>query len=150
MMNPVVYVLNGPNLNLLGQREPHIYGHETLADVEAACRRIGTELGLDIEFRQSNAEFQLIDWIHEARQRAGGLVINPAGFTTTSVAILDALLTCEFPIIEVHITNIHRREEFRQHSYVSKVASGVIAGLGTQGYEFALRRLATLIAAARG
>ncbi len=149
-MNPVVYVLNGPNLNLLGQREPHIYGHETLADVEAACRRIGTELGLDIEFRQSNAEFQLIDWIHEARQRAGGLVINPAGFTTTSVAILDALLTCEFPIIEVHITNIHRREEFRQHSYVSKVASGVIAGLGTQGYEFALRRLATLIAAARG
>ena len=145
LMKAVVYVLNGPNLNLLGQREPHIYGHETLADVEAACRRVGGELGLEIEFRQSNAEFQLIDWIHEARQRAGGLVINPAGFTTTSVAILDALLTCEFPIIEVHITNIHRREEFRQHSYVSKVATGVVAGLGTQGYEFALRRLARLI-----
>ncbi|TME26335.1 MAG: type II 3-dehydroquinate dehydratase [Chloroflexi bacterium] len=144
-MKAVVYVLNGPNLNLLGQREPHIYGHETLADVEAACRRVGGELGLEIEFRQSNAEFQLIDWIHEARQRAGALVINPAGFTTTSVAILDALLTCEFPIIEVHITNIHRREEFRQHSYVSKVATGVVAGLGTQGYEFALRRLARLI-----
>ena len=145
LMKAVVYVLNGPNLKLLGQREPHIYGHETLADVEAACRRVGGELGLEIEFRQSNAEFQLIDWIHEARRRAGGLVINPAGFTTTSVAILDALLTCEFPIIEVHITNIHRREEFRQHSYVSKVATGVVAGLGTQGYEFALRRLARLI-----
>ena len=145
LMKAIVYVLNGPNLNLLGQREPHIYGHETLADVEAACRRVGGELGLEIEFRQSNAEFQLIDWIHEARQRAGALVINPAGFTTTSVAILDALLTCEFPIIEVHITNIHRREEFRQHSYVSKVATGVVAGLGTQGYEFALRRLARLI-----
>jgi len=145
VMKAVVYVLNGPNLNLLGQREPHIYGRETLAEVEAACRRVGGELGLEIEFRQSNAEFQLIDWIHEARQRAGALVINPAGFTTTSVAILDALLTCEFPIIEVHITNIHRREEFRQHSYVSKVATGVVAGLGTQGYEFALRRLARLI-----
>jgi 3-dehydroquinate dehydratase-2 len=141
----VVYVLNGPNLNLLGKREPAIYGHETLADVETACRRIATELGLDIEFRQSNAESELIDWIHEARARAGGIVINPAGFTTTSVAILDALLTCEFPIIEVHITNIHRREEFRQHSYVSKVAAGVIAGCGTQGYLFALHRLAYLI-----
>src|SRR5437879_9006009 len=107
-MKAVVYVLNGPNLNLLGQREPNIYGHETLADVEAACRRAGGELGVDIEFRQSNAEFQLIDWIHEARGRARGMVINPAGFTTTSVAILDALLTCGFPIIEVHITNIHR------------------------------------------
>ena len=144
-MSRTVYILNGPNLNLLGKREPEIYGHETLADVEAACRRVATELGLEIEFRQSNAEFQLIDWIHEARERAGGLVINPAGFTTTSVAILDALLTCEFPIIEVHITNIHRREEFRQHSYVSKVASAVIAGCGTQGYQFALQRLARLI-----
>jgi 3-dehydroquinate dehydratase II len=145
MMSRVVYVLNGPNLNLLGKREPAIYGHETLADIEAECLRVAAELGLELEFRQSNAEFQLIDWIHEARERAGGLVINPAGFTTTSVAILDALLTCEFPIIEVHITNIHRREEFRQHSYVSKVASGVIAGLGTQGYTFALQRLARLI-----
>jgi 3-dehydroquinate dehydratase-2 len=145
MMSRVVYVLNGPNLNLLGKREPAIYGYETLADIEAECLRVAAELGLELEFRQSNAEFQLIDWIHEARERAGGLVINPAGFTTTSVAILDALLTCEFPIIEVHITNIHRREEFRQHSYVSKVASGVIAGLGTQGYIFALQRLARLI-----
>jgi 3-dehydroquinate dehydratase II len=146
MTSRVVYVLNGPNLNLLGQREPHIYGRETLADVEATCRRVAAELGLEIEFRQSNAEFQLIDWIHEARARpASGLVINPAGFTTTSVAILDALLTLEVPIIEVHITNIHRREEFRQHSYVSRVATGVIAGLGTQGYEFAIRRIAALL-----
>jgi 3-dehydroquinate dehydratase-2 len=132
-------------LNLLGQREPTIYGHETLADIEADCRRAAAELRLELEFRQSNAEFQLIDWIQEARESAGGLVINPAGFTTTSVAILDALLTCEFPIIEVHITNIHRREEFRQHSYVSKAASGVIAGCGPQGYRFALQRLARLI-----
>src|SRR5919199_6583498 len=145
MPSRLVYVLNGPNLNLLGQREPAIYGHETLTDVEAMCRRVAAELRLDLEFRQSNAEFQLIDWIQEARERAGGLVINPAGFTTTSVAILDALLTCEFPMVEVHITNIHRREEFRQHSYVSKVASGVIAGCGMQGYQFALQRLARLL-----
>ncbi len=104
-----IAVLHGPNLNLLGTREPEMYGHETLADVEAACRRVGAELGLEMEFRQSNAEFQLIDWIQEARERAGGMVINPAGFTTTSIAILDALLMCEFPIFEVHITNIHRR-----------------------------------------
>ena len=141
----LAYVLNGPNLNLLGTREPALYGYETLADVEAACRRVATELGLEIEFRQSNAEFQLIDWIQEARERAGGIVINPAGFTTTSIAILDALLMCEFPIFEVHITNIHRREEFRQHSYVSKVATAVIAGCGTQGYQFALQRLARLL-----
>jgi 3-dehydroquinate dehydratase II len=145
MASRVVYVLNGPNLNLLGEREPAIYGHETLAEVEASCQRVASELRLQLEFRQSNAEFQLIEWIQEARGRAGGLVINPAGFTTTSVAILDALLMCEFPIIEVHITNIHRREEFRRHSYVSRVASGVIAGLGTQGYVFALERLARLI-----
>jgi 3-dehydroquinate dehydratase-2 len=143
MTSRIVYVLNGPNLNLLGKREPAIYGHETLADVEAACRRAAAELGI-----QSNAESELIDWIQEAREQAGGIVINPAGFTTTSVAILDALLTCECPIIEVHITNIHRREEFRQHSYVSKAASGVIAGLGTQGYVLALHRLAQLIDAA--
>jgi 3-dehydroquinate dehydratase-2 len=143
---PVVYVLNGPNLNLLGQREPRIYGHETLADIEAACRRVATEVGVEVEFRQSNAEHALIDWIQEARSSdAAGLIINPAGFTTTSVAILDALLMLEVPIIEVHITNIHRREEFRQHSYVSKAAAGVIAGCGTQGYEFALRRIARLI-----
>jgi 3-dehydroquinate dehydratase II len=144
-MSRIVYVLNGPNLNLLGKRQPKIYGYETLADVEAECRRAATELRLEIEFRQSNAEFQLIDWIHEARERAGGIVINPAAFTHTSVAILDALNACEFPIIEVHISNVHRREAFRHHSYVSMVASGVIAGFGTQGYSLALQRLARLI-----
>jgi 3-dehydroquinate dehydratase II len=145
MPSRLVYVLNGPNLNLLGKREPAIYGHETLADVEVACRRAATELGLELEFRQTNAEAELIGWIHEAGERAGGIVINPAAFTHTSVAILDALSTCEFPIIEVHISNVHKREPFRQHSYVSLVASGVIAGCGTQGYQFALQRLARLL-----
>jgi len=144
-MRPIVYILNGPNLNLLGTRQPEIYGCETLADVEAASRRIVAELGLEIEFRQTNAEFQLIDWIHEARLRAAGIVINPAALSHTSVAVLDALNTCEFPILEVHITNIHRREEFRHHSFVSRVAQGVICGFGTQGYLLAIQHLAELI-----
>ena len=133
-MSRIVYVLNGPNLNLLGKRQPHIYGHETLADVEAECRRTAAELALEIVFHQSNREYEIIDWIHEARERAGGIVINPAAFTHTSVAILDALNACDIPIIEVHISNVHKREAFRHHSYVSTVASGVIAGFGTQGY----------------
>jgi len=144
-MSRIVYVLNGPNLNLLGKREPHIYGHESLADVEAACGREAATLGLELRFHQSNAEFQIIDWIHQAREDAGGIVINPAGFTTTSIAILDALQSCACPIIEVHISNIHRRESFRHDSYVSKVATGVIAGCGTQGYGLALQRIARLI-----
>ncbi|MEJ1160933.1 type II 3-dehydroquinate dehydratase [Prosthecomicrobium sp. N25] len=144
-MSRLVFVLNGPNLNLLGKRQPHIYGHETLADVEADCRRTAGELGLEIRFHQSNAEHQIIDWIHEARESAAGIVINPAAFTHTSVAILDALNTCDFPVIEVHISNVHKREAFRHHSYVSLVASGVIAGFGTQGYTLALQRLARLI-----
>ena len=148
-MRPIVYVLNGPNLNLLGTRQPEIYGRETLAEVEAECRRIGADLGLAIEFRQTNAEFQLIDWIHEARSRAAGIVINPAALTHTSVAVLDALITCEFPILEVHISNIHKREEFRQHSFVSRVAAGVICGFGTQGYFLAIQRLARLIESPR-
>ena len=144
-MSRIVYVLNGPNLNLLGKRQPHIYGHETLADVEAECRRTAAELALEIAFHQSNREYEIIDWIHEARERAGGIVINPAAFTHTSVAILDALNACDIPIIEVHISNVHKREAFRHHSYVSTVASGVIAGFGTQGYPLALQRLARLI-----
>ena len=144
-MSRIVYVLNGPNLNLLGKRQPEIYGHETLADVEAACRAQAGELGLEIRFHQSNAEHQIIDWIHEAREVAGGIVINPAAFTHTSVAILDALLTCDFPIIEVHISNVYHRETFRQHSYVSKAATAVMAGFGTQGYVLALQRVARLI-----
>ena len=144
-MSRIVVILNGPNLNLLGKRQPEIYGHDTLADVEAECRRVGAELGLAIEFRQSNREYELIDWIHDARERAAAIVINPAAFTHTSVAILDALHAFDGPIIEVHISNVHSREEFRRHSYVSGVASGVIVGCGTQGYTLALRRIATLV-----
>ncbi len=145
-MKPTVYVLNGPNLNLLGKRQPHIYGHETLADVEALVGAEAARLGLHVRFHQSNAEHQIIDWIHEAREAAAGIIINPAAFTHTSVAILDALSACEFPIIEVHISNVHKREAFRHHSYVSLVASGVIAGFGTQGYSLAVQRMARLIA----
>ena len=146
-MNPTIYVLNGPNLNLLGKRQPDIYGRETLADVEAECRRVGAELGLDIVFKQSNREHEIIDWIHEAREAAKGIVINPAAFTHTSVAILDALHTFEGPILEVHISNVHKREPFRHHSYVSSVAAGVIAGFGTQGYGLSLQRMARLLKA---
>jgi 3-dehydroquinate dehydratase-2 len=145
-MSRLVYVLNGPNLNLLGKRQPHIYGHETLADVEAECRRVGAELKLDIVFHQSNREYEIIDWVHEARGKAAGIVINPAAFTHTSVAILDALNTFEGPVIEVHISNVHKREPFRHHSYVSLRADGVIAGLGTQGYALGLQRIARLLA----
>ena len=148
-MSRLVYVLNGPNLNLLGKRQPHIYGHETLADVEKDCRALAKELKLDIRFHQSNREYEIIDWIHEARETAGGIVINPAAFTHTSVAILDALNTFDNPIIEIHISNVHKREPFRHHSYVSGVASGVIAGFGTQGYLLALRRMAHLIDTAK-
>ena len=148
-MTPLIYVLNGPNLNLLGKRQPHIYGHETLADVEADCRKLAAGLGLDIRFHQSNREYEIIDWVHEARETASGIVINLAAFTHTSVAILDALNTFDHPIIEVHISNVHKREEFRHHSYVSAIASGVIAGFGTQGYQLAIQRLATLIKTAK-
>jgi 3-dehydroquinate dehydratase-2 len=141
----LVYVLNGPNLNLLGKRQPHIYGHETLADVEEQCRALAAELGLDIRFHQSNREYEIIDWIHEAREHAGAIAINPAAFTHTSVAILDALNTFEGPVIEIHISNVHKRESFRHHSFVSHRADGVIAGFGTQGYLLALRRLARLL-----
>jgi 3-dehydroquinate dehydratase-2 len=144
-MTRSVYILNGPNLNLLGKREPHIYGHETLADVEAACRRLAAELGLSMEFRQSNAEHQLIDWIHEAREKAAAIIINPAAFTHTSIAIMDALNACTCPVVEVHISNVHRREAFRHHSYVSLTATAVMAGFGTHGYQLALRHVACLV-----
>jgi len=144
-MKRLVYVLNGPNLNLLGKRQPAIYGHETLADIEKTCRQIAPELGLQLRFHQSNREYEIIDWIHEARETAHGIVINPAAFTHTSVAILDALNSFDGPVIEIHISNIHKREAFRQHSYVSGRADGVIAGFGTQGYTLAIRRIASLI-----
>ena len=147
-MSRVVFVLNGPNLNLLGKRQPEIYGRETLADVEAECRKLADELGLALRFHQSNREYEIIDWIHEARESAAGIVINPAAFTHTSVAILDALKTFEGPVIEIHISNVHQREAFRHHSYVSLRADGVIAGCGTQGYQLALRRVARLLDAA--
>jgi 3-dehydroquinate dehydratase II len=149
-MTSTVLILNGPNLNLLGKRQPHIYGHETLADVEAQCRTLAAELGVTIGFKQSNAEHQLIDWIHEARETAAGIIINPAAFTHSSIAIMDALSACEFPILEVHISNVHRREEFRHHSYVSLVATGVIAGFGVHGYQLALRQMAHLLAGKGG
>jgi 3-dehydroquinate dehydratase-2 len=142
-----VFILNGPNLNLLGKREPQIYGHETLADVEADCRQLAGELGLEIRFHQSNAEFQIIDWIHEAREAAAALIINPAAFTHTSIAILDALKSCPCPILEVHISNVHQREAFRHHSYVSLAATGVMAGFGAHGYLLALRHVAHLLGA---
>ena len=144
-MSRLVYVLNGPNLNLLGKRQPHIYGHETLADVERDCRKLAEELKLELRFHQSNREYELIDWIHEAREDGAGIVINPAAFTHTSVALLDALNTFEGPVIECHISQVHKREAFRHHSYVSMRSDGVIAGFGTQGYQLGMRRIAKLI-----
>jgi 3-dehydroquinate dehydratase-2 len=140
-----VLVLNGPNLNLLGQRQPEVYGHETLADVEVACRALAAELGLGIGFEQSNHEGALVDLIQGARGRCGGIVINPGAYSHTSVAILDALNAFEGVVIEVHVSNIHRREAFRHRSYVSLRADGVIAGCGTQGYLLALRRIAAVL-----
>ncbi|MFZ1153071.1 MAG: type II 3-dehydroquinate dehydratase [Xanthobacteraceae bacterium] len=147
-MGKTIYVLNGPNLNLLGTREPHIYGRSTLADVEKLCRTAAERHGFALVFRQSNHEGQIIDWINEARaEKAAGLIINPAGHTTTSVAILDALLAMESPVVEVHITNIHAREEFRRHSYVSRAARAVVCGFGINGYALAIAGLASLLGA---
>lgn len=140
-----VFVLNGPNLNLLGLRQPEIYGRETLEDVADACSALAEELGLAVRFHQSNHEGALVDWIHQARGEASGIIINPAAYTHTSVAILDALNAFEGPVLEVHISNVHRREAFRHHSYVSLRAEGVIAGFGTEGYSLALRRMKTLV-----
>ncbi len=140
-----ILILNGPNLNLLGQRQPEIYGHETLADVESRCAALAAELGLVTQFRQSNHEGQLVDWIQQARADTAGIVINPAAYSHSSVAILDALNAYDGPVIEVHISNIHRREVFRHHSFVSTRADGVIAGCGTEGYLLALRRLDSVL-----
>ncbi|MGX9352940.1 type II 3-dehydroquinate dehydratase [Shimia sp. W99] len=144
-MTRKVTILNGPNLNLLGKREPEIYGSDTLEDVAKNCATLGKDLGIDTTLLQSNHEGQLIDWIHAAREDSDGIIINPAAFTHTSVAILDALNTFKGPVLEVHISNVHQRESFRHHSYVSLRANGVIAGFGVEGYELALRRMATLL-----
>jgi 3-dehydroquinate dehydratase-2 len=147
-MPNTVYVLNGPNLNLLGTREPEKYGRATLADVEKLTRARAREFGWEVVFRQSNHEGDIVDWIQEAAaKRAIGVVINPAGHTTTSVAILDAIYAVQLPTIEVHITNIHQREEYRHHSYISKGARGVICGFGAVGYALAITGLASLIGA---
>ncbi|VDC32323.1 type II 3-dehydroquinate dehydratase [Pseudogemmobacter humi] len=140
-----VTLLNGPNLNLLGRRQPEIYGHETLADVEAASAALAAELGLEIAAFQSNHEGALVDRIQAAREDSAAIIINPGAYSHTSVAILDALNAFDGVVIEVHISNIHRREAFRHHSYVSQRADGVIAGCGTEGYLLALRRIATLL-----
>jgi 3-dehydroquinate dehydratase II len=145
-MANTVYVLNGPNLNLLGSREPEIYGSATLAEVEKLCRATAKEHGLAVEFRQSNHEGEIIDWIQEARsKKAAGMVINPAGYGHTSVAILDALAALEVPVIEVHISNIHARESFRRRTYVSQIARAVLCGFGIHGYALAIDGLAALI-----
>jgi len=141
----LVYVLNGPNLNLLGQRQPEIYGAETLADVEAAAEALASDLGLTTRCLQSNHEGQLVDWVQEARGEVAAIVINPGAYSHTSIALLDALNAFEGPVVEVHISNIHAREAFRHHSYVSGRAEAVIAGCGTDGYGFALRRIAKLL-----
>jgi 3-dehydroquinate dehydratase-2 len=141
-MTKSVLILNGPNLNLLGTREPDIYGHDMLADVEAACRTHADRLGLEIDCRQSNHEGQLIDWVQEARTGFAGIVINPGAYSHSSIALLDALKAVQTPIVEVHLSNIHQRESFRHHSYVSLAAKGVICGLGIQGYLSALDAIA--------
>ena len=137
-----VLVLNGPNLNLLGTREPDIYGAATLGDVEALCKKTGEEFGLSVDFRQSNHEGELVTWIQDARKTADAILINPAAYSHTSVAIHDALRAVNLPVAEVHLTNIHQREAFRHHSYVSAVAFGVICGFGSLGYKLALVALA--------
>jgi 3-dehydroquinate dehydratase-2 len=140
-----VVVLNGPNLNLLGEREPEVYGSETLADVEALCATAVAEAGLALDFRQSNHEGVLVDAIHEVRSSAAGIVINAGALTHTSIALRDALAAVSVPVIEVHISNVYAREAFRHHSYLSAVADGVIVGCGTQGYELAIARVAALV-----
>ena len=146
-MSKPVFILNGPNLNLLGTREPHIYGSTTLPEVEALCQKRGKALGLAISFRQSNHEGQLVDWIHEAINGASGIIINPAAYTHTSVALLDALKNVKVPVIELHISNPHQRESFRHISFVALVATATIAGLGVNGYPLALEAMSQLIMA---
>jgi len=142
---PTVFILNGPNLNLLGVRDPSVYGRDTLGDIEERCAARAAALGLEIDFRQTNHEGQLVDWIQEARETAEGIILNAGALTHTSVAVLDALFAADLPVIEVHLSNIFRRESFRHHSYVSLAATGVICGLGAKGYELALDAIAGLI-----
>lgn len=148
-MTRLIYVLNGPNLNLLGVREPAIYGSETLADLRLRTEKAAAAHDLTIDFRQSNIEGEIVDWVQEARGKAKGIIINAGAYTHTSVAILDALQAAELPVIEVHLSNIFRRDQFRQHSYVSLAATGVICGLGGKGYELAVEAMANILATSK-
>jgi 3-dehydroquinate dehydratase-2 len=145
-MAATIFVLNGPNLNLLGTREPAVYGADTLADIEKACAARGKALGLKVDFRQSNIEGVMVDWIQEAAGKAAGIIINAGAYSHTSIAIQDALRGVSLPVIEVHLSNIYARERFRHHSYVSAVAKGVICGLGPNGYVLALDALNAILA----
>ncbi len=144
-MNRSILILNGPNLNMLGKRQPEIYGYETLADVERDCIEKAKTLGLEVEFRQSNSQGELVTWIQEARGTRAGLIINAGAYTHTSLAMMDAIAAAEVPVIEIHISNIHQRESFRHHSYISKLAVGMICGFGTFGYQMALDAIANHI-----
>ncbi len=148
-MAPTILVLNGPNLNILGAREPDVYGHETMAEIEAACAKRASALGLTVEFRQSNSEGELVDWIQGARNGYAGLIVNAGAYTHTSVALLDALLACDVPVIEVHLSSIFQRDDFRHHSYVSRAARGLICGFGGFGYEMALDAAARMLGTTR-
>ena len=145
MATPLIIVLNGPNLNLLGSREPEVYGTGTLDDLETLCAETAEGIGIAIDFRQSNIEGELISWVQEARGRAAGLIINPAGYSHTSIALMDAVLALDIPVIEVHLSNIHKREAFRHNSYMSRAADGVICGLGFAGYRLALIALSDIL-----
>lgn len=146
-MARMIFMLNGPNLNLLGKRQPELYGYETLHDIARNCDLTADQLGLTLTHLQSNHEGQLIDWIHKAREDAEGIIMNPGAFSHSSIAILDALNTFDGPILEIHISNIHKRESFRHHSYVSLRAEGVIAGFGSDGYQIAVQHMAKLLTA---
>jgi len=146
-MARMIFMLNGPNLNLLGKRQPELYGHDTLHDIARDCDLTADQLGLTLTHLQSNHEGQLIDWIHQAREDAAGIIMNPGAFSHSSIAIFDALNMFEGPILEVHISNIHKRESFRHHSYVSLRAEGVIAGFGSHGYQIAVQHMAKLLTA---
>lgn len=144
---PRILILNGPNLNLLGKREPEIYGRDTLADIEAMCHAHAARRGLAVDFRQSNHEGELVDWVHEARGGHDGIIVNAGAYSHTSVALLDALLACDKPVVEVHLSNLFKREAFRHHSYVTAAAQGLICGFGAQGYVLALDAMGRLVGA---
>lgn len=144
-MTKPIFVLNGPNLNLLGKREPEIYGSGTLGDIQAMLESLAQELGMAIDFRQSNHEGDLVDWLHEAREEASAVIINAGAYTHSSIAIRDAVAAIEIPVIEVHLSNVHAREEFRRHSYLAEAAKGTIAGFGPQSYGLALRAAHSMV-----